>query len=151
MAIVYLTLQERTIGLLCHFAQTRIGHGSNHRFRIVNNQISHGVLHLLRNWLVLHHDVKHSGLHLLVLANHIDGVLVIGHLLRNHVGSSCGSLDATKHLLDLRFRTIYVDITHHDDTLILRIVPLAIVSTQSLGITAIHNLHQTDGETLTVL
>ena len=46
---------------------------------------------------------------------------------------------------------IYIDITHDDDCLVVRTVPLAIVSTQGFRVASIDDAHQADRHTVAVL
>ena len=46
---------------------------------------------------------------------------------------------------------VHIDITHYDDSLIIRTIPFLIVGTQCLGLEAVDDRHQTDGQTLAIL
>ena len=100
---------------------------------------------------MLHHHPDVSHLHLLVLLIDIDSLLIVGHSLRHHLGRIGIDLDACEEFLDLILHMVHIDITHYDDSLIIRTIPLLIVGTQCLGLEAVDDRHQTDGQTLAIL
>ena len=100
---------------------------------------------------MLHGHENLAHLHLLVLLENIDSLLVIGNGLSYYLRSVGVYLDATKHFLHLGLHVVYVYVAHDDDGLVVRTIPLLIVGTQGLRTEAVDNRHQTDGQTLTVL
>ena len=99
---------------------------------------------------MLHEDEEERQLHLLVLTYYIYSLVVVGHLFGHHLGGIGRCLDGREQFLDFLFRAVDVDVANDDDALVLRIVPFAVVVAERFGVTAVDNLHQSDGEALAV-
>ena len=100
---------------------------------------------------MLHADHSHIVVLLLVLVNYIDSCIIVRNQLRDHLCCISRNLDAAEEFLDLCLYVINIYITYYDDSLVVRTIPFAIVSTESFRIATINDTHQTDWHTITVL
>ena len=100
---------------------------------------------------MLHADHSHIVVLLLVLVNYIDSCIIVRNQLRDHLCCISRNLDAAEELLDLCLYVINIYITYYDDSLVVRTIPFAIVSTESFWIATINDTHQTDWHTITIL
>ena len=101
---------------------------------------------------MLDHHLYHIDSLLLVLIDDHDGLCIVGHILQHHlggIGSRLGNL--REHCLDLLLHLIHVDITNHDDSLVVGTIPLLIVRLQERTLEIVDNLHQTNRHAMTVL
>ena len=92
---------------------------------------------------MLHEDQQHVGLHLLVLLEDIDRLLIVGHRLRDDLGCIGRHHDTAEEFLHLGLEVVDIDVTNHDDGLVVWTIPLTVVGTQGLGLEAVNNAHQT--------
>ena len=100
---------------------------------------------------MLHKDIEDIILLLLVLVDYVDGCIIIGNFHRLNLGGIGRHLDAREELLDLVLDMVDIYITHDDDCLIVRAIPLAVVSTQGFRLAAVDDAHQSDRETVAIL
>ena len=99
---------------------------------------------------MLHGSENDAQLLLLVLADKVDSLVVVRHGHHFHLCSIGGNLDTAEEFLDLAFNVIDVDVANHDDGLVVRTIPLAIVSAQRLRRAAVDDTHQTDREAFAI-
>ena len=78
-------------------------------------------------------------------------LLVVGNSLWHHLGSIWIHLDTGKEFLDLCLHVVNINVAHYDDSLVVRAIPPMVVGTQGLGLEAVDDRHQTDGQTHTIL
>ena len=88
---------------------------------------------------------------LLILVDHVDGLIIIGHRVCCHQGAILRQHDGREQLFYLLLYLVHIDITHHDDSLVVRTVPLLVISLQEGTLEVVDNLHQTDRHAVTVL
>ena len=95
------------------------------------------------------HDVV--VLHLLVLVDDIDGLVVVGNGNVLYQSTVLGQYDAAEQFLDLGLHLIYIHVTHDDESLIVGTVPFLVVRLQEGTLEVVDNLHQTDRHAVAVL
>ena len=100
---------------------------------------------------MLHGGEDDAQLLFLVLAHDVDRLVVVGHGNDFNLGSIGGHLDAGEEFLDLALDVVDVDVADHDDGLVVRTIPLAVVGAKGLGRAAVDDAHQANGETLAIL
>ena len=100
---------------------------------------------------MLHEDIEDIILLLLVLVDYVDGSIIIGYFHRLYLSGIGRHLDAREELLDLALDMVDIYITHDDDCLIVRAIPLAVVSTQGFRLATVDDAHQSDRETVAIL
>ena len=141
VANITTSLQEWTICLTGHLRKTSIEHRGCHILQVTLKQIWQSTFQWIRSCLVLHHDVDDVILLLLVLIHYVDGCIVISYRNRNHLSSILRHLNAWEKLLDLALNMVNVYITNNDNSLIIRAIPLTIVSTECFRLTSVDNAH----------
>ena len=151
LVVVSVSLEEGAALLLRHLVQTEAHHARNDIGHITLHEIADIAFLLVGSGIVLHHNHHLAHLHLLVLVEDIDGLVVVGNRLGNHLRRIGVNLDASEELLDLSLHVVYIDIANDDDGLIVRTIPLMIVGAQGSGLETVDDRHQTDRHTQTVL
>ena len=101
---------------------------------------------------MLEHHLGHVDALLLVLVDDDDRLGIVGHvhlLQFGSIGTGLGNL--REHCLDFLLHLVDVDVTDHDDALVVGAVPLLVVLLQEWTLKVVDNLHQTDRHTVAVL
>ena len=78
----------------------------------------------------------------------LDGdnhLVVVVHGIVNALGGLLGHGDGREHLLDFLFHLVHVDVTHDDDGLQVRTIPLVVIVTQVLIGEVVNDIHRADG------
>ena len=90
---------------------------------------------------MLEHHLNHVAVLFLVLVYHCDWFRVVGHGLLCHLTGFGAGLDAAEELLDECFGVGHIHVAHHDDALVLGVVPLLIVVAQLLILEIVYHAH----------
>ena len=143
-------LQEGAFLLLALLLETGIQHFANHVACIIEHHIAQTAFQRVGRGIMFHGHEEERQLLLLVLANHIDALGVVGNGLQLHLGSIRSHLDATEEFLHLLLGAVHIDIANDDDALVVGAIPLAVIRTQRLRTTAVDDRHQSDGEALSI-
>ena len=86
----------------------------------------------------------------LVLVNDDDGLVVVRNRFHGDQCTVLRQLDGREERLDLLLHLIDVHVTHNDQRLVVRTVPLLVVSLQEGTLEVVDDFHQTDGHAMTV-
>ncbi len=151
VAILSLSLDERTIGLLLNLRETGIEHSTHHVVQVVLHKISSRLFQFCWDGVTLHREHEDGVLLLLVLLGYVDGLLIVGYRLVDYLGCIGRHHDVAEHLLDQVLRIVHIDVTHDDDTLVVGTIPFLIIGDEFLGLEVVHDLHLTDRHTVAVL
>ena len=151
VAVIGTCLKEWAVSFLCNLGIACTQHRGNHIVHVSLHEIAHVALHRIRDGWMLHEDIEDIILLLLVLVDYVDGGIIIGYFHRLYLSGIGRHLDAREELLDLVLDMVDIYITHDDDCLIVRAIPLAVVSTQGFRLAAVDDAHQSDRETVAIL
>ena len=137
--------------LLTEFYQAVVEHGTDKSVYVVVAQIFRGVLLAIGGSIALLIDMaEHDGL-LLILLDIDNHTVVIVHWIVDALGSILGHGDGRENLLDLLLHLVYVDITHDDNSLKVRAIPLLVIVAQVLIREVVDDVHRTDRHAILVL
>ena len=100
---------------------------------------------------MLHQNLYDVVLLFLVLVDNEDRLCIIWNRIGCNQCTVLWQYNATEHLLDLLFYLVNVYVTNYDDTLIVRTIPLLVVSLQEWTLEVIDNLHKSYRHAMTVL
>ena len=150
-SVLGISLQEGTLGLLGILAQTVVQHADGCILDVVGNHISHRTLQRIGERLVLHHQRNDVVALLLILVDDDNRLVIVRNGFRRNQCTVLRQLNGREEVLDLLFNLVYIHVTDDDDGLIVRTVPLLVVSLQEGTLEVVDNLHQTDRHTIAVL
>ena len=60
------------------------------------------------------------------------------------------SFQVAKHLLDLRHHLVGINVSHHNHSLVLGLIPALVEVTNGLGRTVLHHIHITNGRPVNI-
>ena len=87
---------------------------------------------------------------LLILVDDKNSLVIVGHRIGRHQGTVLRQHNRREKRLDFLFDLININITHHDDGLIVRTIPFLVVCLQERTLEVVDNLHQSDRHAMTV-
>ena len=96
LTVVSVCLEEGAALFLCHLVQAETHHARDDIGHIALNKIADIVFLLFGNSIMLHHNHYLTHLHLLILVEDIDGLVVVGNSLCNNLRSVGINLDTTE-------------------------------------------------------
>ena len=148
---MYRSTLEGWHGLQLLLRQTLVEHHAHQPVHVFVSQVLHVVLLVVRRGVALLIQVtQHHGLLLVALYVHNHRVVVV----HGEVFAGSGILrhgDGRKQLLDFLLHLVHVHVTHHDDGLQVRTVPLVVVVAQVVIGEVVHDVHRTDGQAVLIL
>ena len=151
LAVIYVSGGEGAVGILLHFREARVKHRGAEAYGVLLYKVEHVALHAVGHGFMLEHQLHNILPLLLVLVDDDDCLVVVGHGFVNHRNGVFRHFDAAEHFLYLLFGAVYVNVTNHNDGLVVRSVPLVVVRTQHLGLEVVDYFHSTDRHAPAVL
>ena len=137
--------EERCVGFHRNLLQTCVFHGGHVGLYDVEHFAVYQVVHLFGKRRTLHEELDFGTLHFGIGVDADDRVLIVGNgdrLLPGGVGR--GNRNVAHERLDLVFYGIHVDVTDHDDRLIIGAVPLVVEVLQLLVVEALQSVEVAD-------
>ena len=142
---------EGRVGRLGQLVEARgqhVGYGVQH---VVLCQVHDAAFDAVRRGVMLEVDVHNGRVHLLVLADVDDGLLVVGHGVPDALGAVLRQLDAGEERLYLLLHLVHVDVAHDDDALQVGAIPFGIVVADGLVGEVVDNVDAADGHAVGIL
>ena len=97
-----------------------------------------------------YHELAHEVFLLGVGAYAVESAFVVGYGLIGAGFGVGGHFDGGEHLLDFAFDAVYVDVTHHYDSLLVGAIPCLVIVAQGLRLEVVHHIHDADGQTAAI-
>ena len=151
LAVVAISIQERSVGFVGNFAETVAKHNACHALDVILYGTNHSTTILTGHRIVLEVNLYACRSSLNVATYNIDRLVIIGHLVIDALSRIFGHFDTTEQLFNACFHLSSVEVTDNDDGLVVGTIPFMVVVAQVL-VGEVHNdLHSTNGETVGIL
>ena len=148
--IAHTSIEERTIFLLRHFAQTSVDALRSERQKVVLHNFSHRAAHRFGHRIGFVHKRQSRHCQFLVLVDDINRFVILGHRISFIFRSVLGHHHSTENTLHLGFHLVHIDVTHNHYALQVRTIPLLVVSAEEIGFKVVDDFHQTNRHAMTI-
>ena len=148
--IAHSSIEERTVFLLCHFAQSSVDALRSERQKVVLHDFSNGAAHLFGHRLSFVHERQSRHGQFLVLVDDINRFVIFRHRISFIFRSVLGHHHGTENALHLGFYLVHIDVTHNHYTLQIGTIPLFVVSAEEIGFKVVDDFHQTNGHAIAI-
>ena len=85
------------------------------------------------------------------MTDSVDGAFGVRNRIVDAFGRILRHFDVREHLFNFCLDTVNINITYHDDTLLVRTIPLFIVVTECLRLEIVNHFHCADWQTVGIL